>query len=124
MQVHQAFEQRLASHGVTVAQWCILVSLYDRQATSVLELSRYIEVDKAAISRVVADLVEGGLVAHLAGKDRRSGHVELTPRGKKVVPLLIHEAEQNEATLFGHLTEKELEQFSLLINKILKQEKI
>jgi DNA-binding MarR family transcriptional regulator/uncharacterized protein YbcV (DUF1398 family) len=121
MYLHHSFEQRLKRHGVTVAQWCVLVSLYDCQAASVVELARYIEVDKAAISRVVADLAKIGLVTHSSGKDRRSWHVGLTPQSKKLVPRLIREAEENELTMFGHLSSEELRQLQLLLNKILSK---
>lgn len=118
MEVHQAFEQRLDRHNITVAQWCILIALYDNQASSVQELADYIEVDKASISRVVERLVGLKLTSHLPGKDRRSGFINLTAAGKKLVPKLLKEAERNEKQFFGHLTELELNQLQHIIKKI------
>lgn len=119
MEVHQSFEHRLNAYDVTIAQWCILASLYDQQATSVNELASYIEVDKASVSRVVERLVVKGLVSHSQGKDRRSGYLELTAEGQKLVPSLINEAEQNEQSFFGQLTTTESVQFRNLVRKIL-----
>jgi DNA-binding MarR family transcriptional regulator len=119
MQVHQSFEERLNTYGITVAQWCILIALHDQQATSVKELSRYIEVDKASISRVVERLVLMELIQHMVGKDRRSGYLRLTEKGMQLVPKLLQEAEANERHFFGHLTPTETESLQSLFNKIL-----
>ena len=121
MHIHQAFEQRLEPYGITVAQWCILITLYDRKATSIGELSNYIEVDKASISRVVDRLMIQDLVSHLEGKDRRSGHVQLTAKGNQLLPQLIREAAKNDQFFFGDLTTEESEQLQFLLSKILKK---
>lgn len=117
--VHQAFEQRLKSYDVTVAQWCVLVTLYDNKAESVKELSDYIEIDKASISRVIDRLVTKKLVKHTRGKDRRSGHIELTKEAKQLVPQLIREAEENEHKFFRLLTDSEAKHFKNILKKIL-----
>ncbi|MBX9976866.1 MAG: MarR family transcriptional regulator [Alphaproteobacteria bacterium] len=116
---HQGFEKKLARHGISVAQWCILVSLYDESACSVGELSTYIEVDKGSISRVVERLVQSGLIIHGTGINRRSGKLILTDEGKALVPQLIAQATANEKEFFGHLSFEELEQFQTLLHKIM-----
>ena len=57
-EVHAGFEARLEAAGVTVAQWCILAALDAGDAESVAELSAFIAVDKATISRVAARLAQ------------------------------------------------------------------
>lgn len=117
-QTHLSFEARLESYDVTVAQWCILVALYDEQGTTIKELSSYIDIDKGSISRVVERLVTKGLVLHGNGKDRRSGHLALTLEGMALVPCLIQEAEQNEQKFFGCLTPEEREQMRQIFCKL------
>jgi DNA-binding MarR family transcriptional regulator/uncharacterized protein YbcV (DUF1398 family) len=119
MNVHCAFEQRLARYDVTVAQWMILLTLYEHRADSVGQLAQYIEVDKASISRVVEKLVKQGRVVHLMGKDRRSGLLQLTASGKELVPSLLCEAEANEEEFFGALTLVEKGQLQNILRKIL-----
>ena len=119
MEVHQSFEARLDRHNITVAQWCILIALYDGKASSVRELANYIEVDKASISRVVERLVVLKLIDHMPGKDRRSGFIMLTKKGNGLVPQLLHEAEENEKQFFGHLTSSEITTLKHTIRKIL-----
>ena len=118
MEVHQSFEQRLVAHDVTIAQWCILIALYNNDAASIKELSLFIETDKASISRVVERLVQKKLVAHTAGKDRRSGRISLTDQGRMLIPNLIFEANKNEQQFFGHLSDQELEQLRSIFTTI------
>jgi DNA-binding MarR family transcriptional regulator len=118
MEVHQRFKARLEVHDVTIAQWCILLTLYNEQASTTTELSKVIEVDKASISRVLDRLLSKGLVTHQPGIDRRSGHVGLTPKGRDLVPHLIQAAEANERQFFGHLTPQELDQLRFLFRKL------
>jgi DNA-binding MarR family transcriptional regulator len=118
MQVHQGFESRLDAYDITVAQWCILLALYNESAASITELSRFIEVDKATISRVVDRLLTQELVIHQPGADRRSGHIQLTRKGQDLTPRLIQAAEENEKQFFGHLTREEQEQLRQLFYKL------
>jgi len=118
MQVHQAFEARLEVFDITIAQWCILLTLYNKEATSITELSRFIEVDKASISRVLDRLVLKELVTHQQGPDRRSGHILLTKKGEDLVPLLIQAAEDNEHHFFNCLSETEQQQLQHIIRKL------
>lgn len=118
--VHQAFEERLLKHDITCSQWCILLVVYNRKADSITGLSKYIEVDKASISRVIDRLVEKQLLVHLAGSDRRSGRIQITAKGKKLIPKLIKEAEDNEQYFFGCLTNREVEQLQGIFQKIFK----
>lgn len=118
MQVHQSFEMRLEAYEVTIAQWCILLTLYNKDAASITELSKFIEVDKASISRVVDRLLAKELVTHKQGADRRSGHVQLTQKGQELVPHLIKAADENEQQFFGCLMADESEQLRQLFRKL------
>ncbi len=118
MQVHQGFEVRLEEYDITIAQWCILLALYNEDASSITELSKFIEVDKASVSRVVERLLSKDLVTHNQGTDRRSGHIQLTMGGRDLVPHLIQAADENEQQYFGCLTLAEREQFRQLFHKL------
>lgn len=118
MQVHQSFESRLDVYDVTIAQWCILLTLYNEDAASITELSKFIEVDKASISRVVERLLNKEWVTHKQGMDRRSGHVQLSIKGQELLPHLIQAAEENEQEFFGDLTPQEHEQLRQLFHKL------
>src|SRR5260221_10695819 len=118
MQVHQEFESRLEEYDVTIAQWCILLALYNEDAASITELSKFIEVDKASVSRVVERLLSKEWGTHKQGADRRSGHIQLTLKARALVPHLIQAAEENEQQFFGCLTPEESEQLRQLFDKL------
>lgn len=120
MEVHQSFEKRLEAYDITIAQWCILLTLFNKQAASISELSEFIETDKASISRVVDKLVAKNLVTHEQGKDRRSGFISLTETATELVPKLIAQAEKNEQQFFGKLTSDELMQLKRILIKVFK----
>jgi DNA-binding MarR family transcriptional regulator len=119
MVVHTSFEAKIALLGITVPQWCVLVSLNNHDAKSVGELAQFIEVDKGFISRIVEQLVKMELVERQQGKDRRSGVVYLTPKGRTLIPKLIHCAEKNEKEFFKVLSAKEQEELRQLLSKLL-----
>ena len=107
MCLHLSFEKSLAKYDLTVAGWCVLISLYGDHASGISELSAYIEIDKASISRVVSRLVTRGLIVEKKGKDKRSGLLQLTNEGMDLIPFLIEEAQQNEDFYFENLSKDE-----------------
>lgn len=119
MCMHLSFEKRLAKYDLTVAKWCVMISLYGDHAASVGELATYIEIDKASISRVVLSLINLGLISQKKGKDRRSGHLQLTKEGLNLIPLILEEAKQNEDFYFEDLSKHEINQLQSTLHKIL-----
>ena len=120
MKVHSSFETKLIGEGISIPQWCILISLYNKDASNIVELASFIEVDKGSISRVVDKLVSLGLVARQAGKDRRSSIVCLSKQGEKLTVKLAKFAEINEEEFFSCLTQLEKNQLKFILKKILK----
>lgn len=106
--VHYRFEGLLAEFEISVPAWNIMIAVYDGSAKSINELAHYIEIDKAAVSRTVEKLVLNNILTHKEGADRRSGVIELTPKGIKLVPKLIQAAEENEQHFFGFLPKEEI----------------
>ncbi len=122
MCMHLSMEKRLAKYDLTVASWCVLLAISGEHASTVSELSSYIETDKASVSRVVERLNMRRLITHVKGKDRRTGHLQLTKEGKELIPLLLKEAEQNEDFYFENLSKQEMENLKTIFNKILLKE--
>jgi DNA-binding MarR family transcriptional regulator len=104
-EVHLSFERKLGAHGVTVAQWNVLVTLYRGAGGTVAEVARFTENDAAAVSRLVDRLAEKGLVTRSADPaSRRRVLLTLTPPAVKLVPRLIELADQNDAAFFATLS--------------------
>ena len=118
-QIHIRFEHRLSLYSISVAQWCILISLYDKQANSLMSLAKYIEVHKSAISRVVEQLVKNSLVTINDGADKRSQIITLTEKSQKLVPQLLAEANKNDEWYFNCLNADEISQLKSIIKKMI-----
>ncbi len=107
-EVHHSFEQQLAAHRVTVAQWNVLVTVYHQDATTTSTVARFIGIDPGAVSRLVDRLEGKGLMTrHADPASRRSTQLALTPAGQALVPALIALADANDAAYFGQLTPAE-----------------
>ncbi len=119
--VHTHFERRLAEHGITVSQWCVLVLLYHRQAETISEVAAAFPIDQAAASRLVARLESKDLLVRTADPaDRRSTRLALTPEGRRLTPELAAAADANDQAYFGALSRKEVAQYKALLAKLLK----
>jgi DNA-binding MarR family transcriptional regulator len=118
--VHQTFERKLAEFDITVSQWNVLVAIYRDDARTPLELARFIDIDTGAVTRLVDRLALKGLIMRVAdATDRRSICLELTEKGKQLVPQLIQRADLNDQQFFSVLTPSEHEQLKMMIGKLL-----
>lgn len=104
----RGFEARVAEYDISIAAWCILISVYDGSAQSINKLAQYIDVDKASVSRVVEKLVKRGLLTHYIEPHRRSGVINLTPKGMEIMPHLLKALEANQRHFFGDLSDADL----------------
>lgn len=103
---YRAFMRRMAAKtGVSGAQFELLrqLALADgRSSTS--ELARELDVDPAAVTRLVAGLTEMGLVEREDdARDRRRRPVLLTPSGRDFMVRLHAELHERESTLGAQL---------------------
>lgn len=118
--VHNTFAERLAEYDVSVAQWVVLRTLYDRKDTSLNEAASLVGVDNSSLSRMVDRLIQKDLIHRMEGVDRRSVHLSLTSTGKKMVPKLARLADENDSYFFRTLSLKEQENLLNTIKELLK----
>jgi DNA-binding MarR family transcriptional regulator len=103
-EVHARFEKQLAEHGVTVAQWAVLITVYRGDATTTREAARYIDIDVGAVSRLVDRLIAKGLMSREPDPaSRRTLRLALTDAGRDLTPHLVEIADRNDAHFFAHL---------------------
>ena len=120
MEVHAAFERRLAEQDITVAQWNVLIALYNENATTPQELANFIGIDTGAITRLIDRVVAKNLVARAADpEDRRSFKLTLTDEGRALTPKLAAIADRNDAAFFNVLSPAERRQFKEFLGKLL-----
>ena len=103
--VSQEFTRKVASQGVTVAEWVMLRSLYDCDAMAPSALAHKMSMTKGAISKLADRLVVKGLIERAGNPDDKRGlSLSLSTTGRKRVPLLANLADENDAAFFAVLT--------------------
>ena len=78
-------EARFAGEDMTFSHWVALLCLRDGVAATCADISRTMNYDSGAITRIVDQLEARGLVARNRSQtDRRVVHLTLTPEGRAV----------------------------------------
>lgn len=91
--------------GISVAEWRILVNLAYSDSQSVRDIQKRVRMDKAKVSRAVAQLESRDLLTkEIDGTDRRLLHLELTDAGRQMVRDLVPLAEEFQHTVAAKLT--------------------
>jgi DNA-binding MarR family transcriptional regulator len=118
-QVSSRFENLLAEHAISVAEWVAMRSLYGRTDATHAELIRALGMTKGATSKVISKLEVKGLAERQLSKDRQRDQVLcLTESGHALVPKLAAIADENDAHFFGHLTDTQRQSLSTLIREL------
>jgi DNA-binding MarR family transcriptional regulator len=92
----------LEPHGLSLAQWAILSSLWRNGDLGVTELSRLTGNAPPAVSRIVDRMVSAGLLLRRPDPDdRRAVRIGLSPRAEALRPLHGIYREVNEILLHG-----------------------
>jgi DNA-binding MarR family transcriptional regulator len=85
-----AMEPALEAHGFTFVQYQIMAQLRDGIAVNPKDLCTQIRHNSGALTRVIDQLAERGLLERSRrDRDRRKVELELTPAGREVVESLI-----------------------------------
>jgi len=110
----------LQKHGVTVAQWMVLVVLWETDGLTQKELSQRVAVETATLSRTVDRMERDGLVTRdRSAVDRRQVHVRLTEHGAGLWRDLVPEAEANQERALDGISEDEEELLRTLLRRVI-----
>ncbi len=121
-QVSHAFAARLEKHEVSVAGWVVLRLLFDHSSLPLKEIVTQVGLDQGALSRMVDRFTQRGLVTRKQSPtSRREIAISLTAAGRKLVPRLAGEADQNDRAFFGHLGERRQREFLAVLKALLAQ---
>ena len=83
-------EAVLAAEGVTVTQWVVLVHVRHRMARTAADISRDIGYDSGALTRVMEQLEQNGLIERRrCCHDRRAMELTLTESGEQTLKTLM-----------------------------------
>lgn len=102
--VSHAFARKVEGRGVTVAEWVLLREMFDANAANPSQLADRVGMTRGAVSKLIERLCRKKLAVRTFPEcDRRYQTVELTPAGRRLVPVLAHLADDNDREFFGHL---------------------
>lgn len=118
--LHRALGEGLQKHGVTVAQWSVLVVLWETDGLTQKQLSQRVAVETATLSRTIDRMERDGLVERMRSEtDRRQVHVNLTEYGAGLWRDLVPVAEANLERAMMGIDETEEEQLRSALKRMI-----
>lgn len=124
-QVSKSFAQKVEGEGVTVAEWVILRSLYEEKDVQAIQISKSTNLTKGAISKLISRLERKKLVSRANSEfDGRSEKLNLTVKGRSLVPRLVLLADSNDKEFFEHLSARESKELLGLLKKVVESKNI
>jgi len=119
--VSRAIAARYAdTFGLTIPEWRIIAVLGRRPGLTAKEVAEATEMDKVAVSRAVAKLVESKRVAARADRDdARRQILSLTQQGESVHARIAPIALESEQRLLAALDARERAQLDALVDRLL-----
>lgn len=83
--VSQIFDRAIADSGLKSTQFMLLNGVSLTDGASISALAEAMVMDRTTLTRNLAPLERDGLVAIVAGSDRRTRSVEITARGRRLL---------------------------------------
>lgn len=101
-------DRRARQHGMTRAQWGILIHLENKPGLNQKELSDILEVEPISVARLVDRLARAGLVERRAdSRDRRVWRLHLLPAAAPLMSEINRQRQQLSEFIVEGLTEVE-----------------
>ena len=115
------FERRFAAFGLTMQQAGVLARCGVFAEVSPARIAGFLGTDTAAMTRLIDQLEERGLVTRKPHpRDRRSILLEPTPPGRALLPRLRRIFMQAERTFLSGFTSSEAEQLRALLARMIE----
>jgi DNA-binding MarR family transcriptional regulator len=111
--------KRLDSYRIGCGQHMFLLALARNDGINQEELSDYTKMDKATTAKAVKKLEEEGYVNRdVNAADKRAYQVVLTPKARKVIPVIRSAVREWEILITGGLSEHEAVQAEQIFRKM------
>lgn len=119
--VSYAFAAKVATRGVTVAEWVVMRSLYGKDPTPPSRVAAEIGMTRSAITKLADRLIAKSLVVRRSSaEDGRWQTLALTKRGKELVPELAELADRNDAEFFDLLSVDERKRLERTLKRLVE----
>ena len=108
--LRKAFGRRVASIGVTGAQWKVLFKLTLKPGLRQTDLADLLDIEPITLTRIIDRLQEAGLVERTPDPtDRRAWRLHVTAKAQPVVEKLRAIADEMTAEVFAGIDSKDIE---------------
>jgi DNA-binding MarR family transcriptional regulator len=113
-------QDRLADHGISLAQYLHLRELWELNGITQVELSQKVGIEKASSTAVLDALEKQKLILRVRNaQDRRKVNVYLTPPGQKIRGAISPAAKGVAAQAVSDLSETELDILVSVLNRMI-----
>src|SRR5262249_16976275 len=110
-----------ARHGVTIAEWRIMLSLFQQPGATAAEIIERWAMEKMAASRAIRQLEgRGWILRRRHTADRRSYALNLTPQGRKTCETVLPAANDRYREILGCLPRPDLKQFERSLGRLIE----
>jgi MarR family transcriptional regulator for hemolysin len=114
-----AMDQSARRHGMTRAQWGVLLRLERREGMTQAEMADALEIAPISLMRLIDRLCEQGLVERRPHEsDRRANRLYLTPKGRTMLELLAPLGREITGRLLAGFRGDDLRQLLALLLRI------
>jgi DNA-binding MarR family transcriptional regulator len=113
-------DTHMEPHGITAAQFKVLIIIAQYGVDSPGELCRHLSLDSGSMTRMLDRLEQKGCLARQRSEaDRRLVRLVLTDEGQRLADRLPHIGAEAMNELAGAITPDELKTLELILKKIL-----
>ena len=115
----RALQERLGRYGVSVAQWSMLLLLWEEESLTQKELSRRQQIEEPTAARTLQRMERDGLIRRVPDRrDGRQRRVVLTERGRELCGELVPAALEVNALATHGLSEDEKKRLLSLLGYV------
>jgi len=106
-------------YGISIAQWRILVNLFEHGFVTAKQLGSFASMDKSTVSRAIKTMIDMGyLVKKVNNDDKRAYFVALSEQGKNLYHEIAPKALAWESNLKSCISEAEYTSFISVLSKL------
>ncbi len=105
----KAVDKRVADHGLTTAQFCVLAKLSEEEGITQTELAQRLFIESPTLVRTLDRLESSGIIERRRDpQDRRAYHIHLLPKGKELVDFVEKVGQDVHQVATADLSQDEL----------------
>jgi len=112
-------DEQIMGCGVTEGQFEYLIAISENDGINQVELSKQLDVGKAAVTKAVKILELGGYIERKRNQaDNRNYILSISPKGRKVSDEAAVKFNRVQAMIFSEFSLEELEELTALLERL------